>query len=59
MPISERDDDKTIKRAYKKQMAEHHPDKLAAKGLPMEAMDIAKQKTQAIQAAYETIKSSL
>lgn len=52
-------DEKTIKRAYKKQMAEHHPDKLAAKGLPMEAMDIAKQKTQAIQAAYETIKSSL
>ncbi|MBO1254320.1 co-chaperone DjlA [Alteromonas sp. 5E99-2] len=52
-------DEKTIKRAYKKQMSEHHPDKLAAKGLPAEAMEMAKQKTQAIQAAYEMIKSSL
>ena len=51
-------DEKTLKRAYKKQMAEHHPDKLAAKGLPAEAMEMAKQKTQAIQAAYEVIKKS-
>jgi DnaJ like chaperone protein len=36
-------------------MAQHHPDKLVAKGLPPEMMDIAKQKTQDIQAAYEMI----
>lgn len=56
--VSKDADEKTVKRAYKKQMAEHHPDKLAAKGLPIEAMDMAKQKTQAIQAAYEAIKSA-
>lgn len=46
----------TIKRTYRKLMAEHHPDKLVAKGLPPEMMEMAKQKTQAIQAAYDLIK---
>ena len=54
--VSESDDEKTIKRAYRKRMAEHHPDKLASKGLPQQALDIAKAKTQDIQAAYELIK---
>lgn len=54
--VSASDDDKTIKRAYRKQMSEHHPDKLASKGLPQQAMDIAKEKAQDIQAAYELIK---
>ncbi|MDT9587076.1 MAG: co-chaperone DjlA [Candidatus Arsenophonus melophagi] len=44
-----------IKRAYHKLMAEHHPDKLVAKGLPPEMMELAKQKTQSIQAAYNLI----
>lgn len=52
----EKDDNKTIKRAYKKQMSLHHPDKLSAKGLPKEAIEIAKNKAQDIQAAYELIK---
>lgn len=56
--ISQTADEKTTKRAYKKRMAQHHPDKLAAKGLPQQAMDLAKQKTQAIQAAYELIKTN-
>ncbi len=47
--IKEGDDVKTIKRAYRKLMGEHHPDKLVAKGLPPEMMEIAKQKAQAIQ----------
>lgn len=51
-----KDDDKTIKRAYKKQMSMHHPDKLSAKGLPEQALELAKSKTQDIQAAYELIK---
>ena len=54
--ITEAADDKAIKRAYRKQMAEHHPDKLVAKGLPEQAMQIAKAKAQDIQAAYEMIK---
>lgn len=45
-----------IKRAYHKLMNEHHPDKLVAKGLPPQMMDLAKQKTQSIQAAYDIIK---
>lgn len=44
-----------IKRAYRKLMAQHHPDKLMAKGLPEEMMAIAKEKTQTIQSAYDLI----
>jgi len=44
-----------IKKAYKKLMSQHHPDKLIAKGLPPEMMETAKQKTQDIQAAYDLI----
>ena len=44
-----------VKRAYRKLMAQHHPDKLVAKGLPPELMEDAKQKAQDIQAAYELV----
>ncbi len=44
-----------IKKAYRKLMSQHHPDKLVAKGLPPEMMETAKQKAQDIQAAYELI----
>lgn len=54
--VSDDDDEKTVKRAYRKRMAEHHPDKLASKGLPKQALEMAKNKTQDIQAAYELIK---
>ncbi|APE04941.1 MAG: co-chaperone DjlA [Alteromonas sp.] len=50
------DDEKVIKRAYRKRMSEHHPDKLVSKGLPEQAMEIAKKKAQDIQSAYELIK---
>ncbi|MGY5797638.1 co-chaperone DjlA [Rheinheimera faecalis] len=45
-----------LKKAYKKLMSQHHPDKLMSQGLPPELMDVAKQKTQDIQAAYELIR---
>ncbi|VFP82246.1 co-chaperone DjlA [Candidatus Erwinia haradaeae] len=54
--VSQNDDFTTIKRAYRKRMSENHPDKLVAKGLPPEMMEMAKQKTQAIQEAYNLIK---
>jgi len=49
-------DSKEVKRAYRKLMNEHHPDKLVAKGLPPEMMEMAKEKAQDIQAAYDLIK---
>lgn len=48
--------DSELKKAYRRQMNQHHPDKLVAKGLPEEMMDIATEKTQAIKAAYELLK---
>lgn len=55
--VSSDADDNTIKKAWRKQMAQHHPDKLAAKGLPPEMLEIANQKAQDIQAAYEKLKA--
>lgn len=45
-----------VKQAYRRLMSQHHPDKLAAKGLSEEAMRRAKEKTQQISKAYETIQ---
>lgn len=56
--VSAEDSDKTIKRAYRKLMNEHHPDKLVSKGLPEEMMIIAKEKAQDIQGAYDLIKEA-
>lgn len=53
--VEKTSDDRTIKKAYKKLMSQHHPDKLVAKGLPKEMMEVAKQKTQDIQSAYDLI----
>ena len=47
-----------VKKAYRKLMSQNHPDKLIAKGLPPEMMEVAKQKTQDIQSAYEVITKS-
>ncbi|WP_281647574.1 co-chaperone DjlA [Parendozoicomonas sp. Alg238-R29] len=48
--------DRDVKRAWRKLMSEHHPDKLVSKGLPEEMMEVAKRKTQEIQAAYDLIQ---
>ncbi|MGR9085854.1 MAG: co-chaperone DjlA [Gammaproteobacteria bacterium] len=44
-----------VKKAYRRLMSQNHPDKLVAKGLPEEMMKLAKEKTQRIGKAYETI----
>ena len=48
--------DAELKKAYRKLMSQHHPDKLISKGLPEEMVEIATDKTQEIQKAYERIK---
>ena len=47
--------DADVKRAYRRLMSQHHPDKLVSKGLPEEMMQLAKEKTQDIKAAYDMI----
>lgn len=55
--VQKTDSKTVIRKAYKKLMSQHHPDKLIAKGLPPEMVDIAKTKTQNIQAAWEEVKN--
>jgi len=54
--VSESTSDKETKKAYRKLMSQHHPDKLVAKGLPEDMMTVAKEKSQEIQAAWELIR---
>jgi DnaJ like chaperone protein len=48
-----------IKKAYRRLMSQHHPDKLVSKGLPDEMIALATEKTQEIRKAYELIKKHL
>lgn len=50
--------DAQVKRAYRKLMSEHHPDKLMAQGVPEDMLKLATRKSQEIQAAYELIRKS-
>jgi DnaJ like chaperone protein len=47
--------DAEIKKAYRRLMSQHHPDKLVAKGLPKEMINVAKEKVQEINMAYDQI----
>ena len=48
--------DAELKRAYRRMMNRHHPDKLVAKGLPEEMMRVATEKTREIKAAWDRLK---
>lgn len=50
--------DAEVTKAYRRQMSQNHPDKLLARGLPESMLEIAKEKTQAIQAAYERVREA-
>lgn len=50
--------DKEVKRAYRRLISQHHPDKLVSKGLPEEMMKMAAQKTDEIKKAYERVKEA-
>lgn len=47
--------DRELKKAYRKLLSQHHPDKLVSKGLPEEMMKMATEKTHEIRQAYEII----
>ena len=50
--------DAELKKAYRRLMSQHHPDKLVAKGLPEEMIKDATAKTQKIKSAYDRIRES-
>lgn len=50
------DSDVDIKIAYRRLMSQHHPDKLVARGLPEEMIELAKEKTTQIRLAYDQIR---
>ena len=56
--VSKEVSDAEVKKAYRRLMNQHHPDKLVAKGLPEEMIKLATEKTQEIKKAYETVKQS-
>ncbi len=47
--------DREVKKAYRRLLSQHHPDKLVSKGLPEEMLKLAAQKTHEIRQAYEVI----
>ena len=51
-PGADRDE---VKRVYRLLVAEHHPDRLIAKGVPEELIDVATARMQAINQAYNKI----
>ncbi len=53
--VSSSASDSEVKKAYRRLMSQHHPDKLIAKGVPPEMVKLATQKTQQIKQAYEQI----
>jgi DnaJ like chaperone protein len=55
--VEENASDAEVKKAYRRLMNQHHPDKLVAKGLPEEMMKLATEKTQEIISAYEQIRT--
>jgi DnaJ like chaperone protein len=50
--------DAEVKKAYRRLLSQHHPDKLVSKGLPEEMMKMATQKTHEIRKAYEKVKEA-
>jgi DnaJ like chaperone protein len=54
--VTEDVSDAEIKKAYRRLMSQHHPDKLVSRGLPEEMMRLATEKTHQIRQAYEFIR---
>jgi DnaJ like chaperone protein len=56
--LSEGASDAEVKRAYRKLVAQYHPDKLVSRGLPEEMMEVARKRVREINAAYERVKQA-
>ena len=56
--VTPKDSDAAVKRAYRKLLSQHHPDKLVSKGLPEDMIKLATQKTHEIRRAYEMIQEA-
>lgn len=54
--VTKESSDAEVKKAYRRLLSQHHPDKLVSKGLPEEMMKVAAQKTHEIKQAYESIR---
>ncbi|WP_295388788.1 co-chaperone DjlA [uncultured Thiodictyon sp.] len=50
--------DEEVKRAYRKLMNRHHPDKLMSRGMSEELVKLASKKTHEIRRAYETVTAA-
>ncbi|MBJ7535216.1 TerB family tellurite resistance protein [Rhodomicrobium vannielii ATCC 17100] len=58
LSVSPNISDADLKAKYRKLVAENHPDKLIARGVPAEFIEIATKKLAAINAAYDEIRQS-
>ena len=56
LKVSPDDSPEAIKRAYRRQLSLHHPDKLAARGGSAAQQRGAGEKIRQIQQAYETLR---
>ena len=54
--VSADSSDQEVKRAYRKLMSQHHPDKLIGQGVPEDMIKVATEQAQEIQVAYDLIK---
>lgn len=54
--VSPKDDMETIKKTYRELVRKNHPDRLMAKGVPPEVINIANQKISLINNAYSEIE---
>ena len=54
--VTEDASDQEVKKAYRRLMSEHHPDKLASRGVPEEVIRLSTERSQEITAAYELIR---
>ncbi len=50
--------DREVRQAYRRLLSRHHPDKLAAMGMPEEKVKLANEKTHEICQAWDTIRKA-
>lgn len=56
--VTKDNSDAEIKRAYRKLMSQHHPDKLIGQGVPEDMIAMATEQAKEIQLAYDLVKKS-